>query len=260
MERHEAIVLGRRAAREHDRLITLYGPHLGQREALARGSRRVTSKLAAGLEPFGRVLVDLVPGRRLTHLTGVQVLDPYPRLRQRIAGLVQAGVLAEVVLGLTRPGQRDPRLFRLLVRELERIDRRAAEGLTSADVFSLALFLLRTLSLAGWTPDLTHCALCHQPLGSTTARFLSHPFGLRHPTCRGGGPGPPVQFATRRYLASRLQRLTGRPAVVPSGIVRELGALAIASLEAVLDRPIQSRRLLRVLQQSGFARPSTPLV
>src|SRR5690606_7475011 len=57
------IVLRRRDYKEFDRLYTLYTEDYGKIEAIARGSRKITSKLAGHLEPMSYSSFMLATGR-----------------------------------------------------------------------------------------------------------------------------------------------------------------------------------------------------
>lgn len=250
MALREATILASRPHREADRLLTLFGPSLGRRDAVARGARKATSKLAASLEPFTTVRVELVPGRTWPTVIHVEVLDPRRRLRQRLGGLAQAGFVTALAEALVRPEDRNPRLAALVVRELERIDAQSQQAVAPADALALALFSVRALTAAGWRPDLAYCAFCHRPLGSGPAVFSAHPFGLVHPG-EARGTAPRLSSATRRYLAARLSRQSRVPVVVRRHVARELGSFSTAALTAVLERPLPAARFLRLLARSG---------
>ncbi len=59
----EAIVLGRTDYGEADRILTLLTPHHGKVRTIAKGVRRVKSKLAGGIELFSVSTVTFVRGR-----------------------------------------------------------------------------------------------------------------------------------------------------------------------------------------------------
>lgn len=250
MERHEVIILRRRNYREADRIITLISPTAGKREALVRGARKTLSKLSPGLEPFRIVRLELIPGRRFPHVIGATVVDHFRNLHRSLPGLAAAGFACDVVDGLTRLAETDPRFYRLLSAELRRVNHRtdpADSRLSTADSLGLSLFTLRCIAVAGWKPDLTLCSVCHRPLGNVRSVFLSHPFGLAHLACAPSGtPGPLISPSTRQYLSRRLQAHV-RSQVVGRAVFREVGALALSALEAVIDRRLASRRFLRLL-------------
>ncbi|MBI3115030.1 MAG: DNA repair protein RecO [Candidatus Kerfeldbacteria bacterium] len=256
MERREAILLRLRPVRDVDQLVVALSPAVGKLEFLARGTRKIESKLNPSLQLFARVMLDSVPGRRAHHLTGVEVLDPFPRLRTRLTGLAQAGFVAEVAEALSASNQAEPRLFRLVRRELLRIERARDDRLGPADVLSLSLFALRALAVTGWRPRFGQCSVCHRPLGAVAAVFAAHPYGFAHGSCArnrslrsGSGQADadpiPLHRATRKFLYERLSQTT-QPAVVPRGVAQEVDRVALTALEAVLDRALKSRRFLRM--------------
>lgn len=249
----DAVILVSRPHREADRLLTLFGPTLGRRDALARGARKGASKLAASLEPYATVRVELVPGRTWPTIIHADVVAARRRLRQRLGGLAQAGFVSAVAEALVRTDDRNPALAALVTRELARIDRTAGDVLSARDALAIALFTVRALAAAGWCPDLARCARCHRPLGSGPAAFSAHPFGLLHLGEAGRAPVR-LSSATRRYVAARLSRPT-QPQVVSRLVAREVGSFSASALTAVLEQPLPAARFLRAL-----ALPARPLV
>jgi len=59
----EAIVLGRTDYGEADRILTLLTPHYGKLSLMAKGVRRIKSKLAGGIELFSVSTITFVQGR-----------------------------------------------------------------------------------------------------------------------------------------------------------------------------------------------------
>ncbi|MGH2469188.1 MAG: DNA repair protein RecO, partial [Chloroflexota bacterium] len=73
----EAVVLERRDFGEADRLLTLYTPVRGKVRAIAKGSRRTTSRLAGHVELFTHTRVLLASGRNLDIVTQCELLRGY---------------------------------------------------------------------------------------------------------------------------------------------------------------------------------------
>lgn len=250
MERHEAIVLNERTFRASDRVVTVLSPTAGKRELLARGTRKIVSKLGPSLQPFSRVRVAFIPGRRFTHLIGVETIDPFVNLRHHLAGFAQAGFVVDVAGALAVAHQDDARLYRLVVRELQRIDRIKKDVIDRASVLALSLFALRAIAVAGWHPDLRRCSVCRLALDGGAVVFFAHPFGFGHRRCAGETKAVAVQAATRRFLLGRFRRRV-IPAIVTSRVAGEVGRIAAAALEGVLERPLRSRDFFRLIARGS---------
>lgn len=158
--RDDAIVLRTHPLGEADRIITLLTRRHGKVRAVAKGVRRTGSRFGARLEPFGLIDVQLHAGRSLHTVTQVVTIDTFAQaISTDYARFTAATAMLETTDRLTEdavdPSQRG---FLMLVGAL----RVMAQG-TIAPPLVLDSFLLRTLALSGWAPELRVCASCGAP-------------------------------------------------------------------------------------------------
>lgn len=158
--RDDAIVLRTRPLGEADRIITLLTRRHGKVRAVAKGVRRTGSRFGARLEPFGLVDVQLHAGRSLHTVTQVVTIETFaPRISTDYPRFAAASAMLETVDRLTDDVvDPSPRGFLMLVGALRTV---AAGQVPPALV--LDAFLLRTLALSGWAPELRACASCGAP-------------------------------------------------------------------------------------------------
>ncbi len=155
--RDDAIVLRTQDLGEADRIVTLYSKYHGKIRAVAKGVRKTSSRFGARVEPFQRVDVQLHRGKSLDTISQVVTITPYAA---RIAGEYEsyavAAAMAEAVDRLTSEGF-DPTAqhYMMLVGALHSLSERA-----HPTVLILDAFLLRTIVMAGWAPQLRACAVC----------------------------------------------------------------------------------------------------
>ncbi|WP_152352866.1 DNA repair protein RecO [Brachybacterium subflavum] len=155
--RDDAIVLRTHPLGEADRIITLLTRRHGKVRAVAKGVRRTGSRFGARLEPFTLVDLQLHAGRNLHTVTQAVTIEgfagaiaaDYSRFTAATAMLETTDRLTDDVVD---PSQRG---FLLLVGAM----RTVAAGEIPASLV-LDSFLLRTLALAGWSPELRACATC----------------------------------------------------------------------------------------------------
>src|SRR5205085_6428773 len=88
--RAEAVVLKAIDYGEADKILTLYTPSLGKVRAIAKGVRRVTSRMAGHLDLFAHATVLLIHGRNMEIVTEGRGLHTFARLRDDLAGLALA--------------------------------------------------------------------------------------------------------------------------------------------------------------------------
>jgi DNA repair protein RecO (recombination protein O) len=153
----EAIVLRSIRYGEADRVLHLYTPDRGRLGAVAKGVRRVKSRLGGRLEPLSRVRLVLHQGRgELCTISQVDTVQPYAALRDRRDSLERATQACEAVLRLLDSTESNRPAYNLLCNELALLDASAdAAGRAQALAFRLKLLLA-----AGFAPELASCAAC----------------------------------------------------------------------------------------------------
>ncbi|MFV2102626.1 DNA repair protein RecO [Micromonospora sp. LOL_024] len=242
--RDDAVVLRVQKLGESDRIITLLTRRHGRLRAVARGVRRTTSKFGARLEPFGHVDLQLAGdpkgelGSSLHSVSQVEGIDLYgKRFLGDYPRYTAASAIAETAERLT-PVEREPslRLFQLTLGAL----RALAEG-SHATTLVLDAYLLRGMSLAGWAPALTACAVCGTP---GRHRAFSVPAGgAVCPDCRPPGAAHPAPATVD--LMSALALGDWRVAdATESAVRRECSGLVAAHLQWHLERALRSLPLV----------------
>jgi DNA repair protein RecO (recombination protein O) len=151
----ESIVLARHDFREWDQIISLYTKDAGKQEVLARGVKKIVSKNAAHLEPFSFVLVGIVPGKEIDHLTKVQSVDSFPNIRKDMTKSLSAQYVVSLANKMLQPNEPDKRVFELLKSWL----RFVAESDMVAEIL-IDGFVVKLLGLLGFSPFLLACAVC----------------------------------------------------------------------------------------------------
>jgi DNA repair protein RecO (recombination protein O) len=126
----EALILKRMDYGEADRILTLFTPRLGKLRAIAKGSRRTTSRLAGHIELFTRSHLQLAAGRDLEIVTQGEGKERFPHLRGELWHATTAYYLAELTDKFTEEEGDHASLYTLLVETLRRLDEDAARSTT----------------------------------------------------------------------------------------------------------------------------------
>jgi len=177
----EAIVLRSIRYGEADRILHLYSEDRGRLGAIAKGVRRVKSRLGGRIEPFARVNLILREGRgELCTLTGADTVHAHPALRERRDSLERATQACDAVLRLLDSNEPNRPAYNLLARELQLLDA-APEAATRAQALA---FRIKLLLAAGFAPELAACAACgeREHLGA----FSAAAGGVVCPGCEAG--------------------------------------------------------------------------
>ena len=177
----EAVVLRSIRYGEADRILHLYSRDRGRLGAIAKGARRVKSRLGGRLEPLARVDLILRQGRGdLCTVTGVDTVDAHPGLRESWASLERATQACDAVLRLLDSAEPNAPAYNLLCRELQLLDRRPASA-TRAHALA---FRLKLLLAAGFAPELAACAACGER--EHLSAFSASAGGVVCPGCEAG--------------------------------------------------------------------------
>ncbi len=106
---------------EADKLVTLFTRDHGKVRAIAKGARRVPSRLGGRVEPFTYAEYFIANGRSLDIISQCEVIETFQHLREDAQGLPAGLYMLKLVDSGTVEGQRYPELFDLLLKFLLRL-------------------------------------------------------------------------------------------------------------------------------------------
>ena len=236
--RDEGIVLRTHKLGEADRIITLLTRRHGRIRAVARGVRKTTSRIGARLEPFSHVDIQLYEGRSLDSVTQVESIEALGAdLSSDYARWTCGTVMLETAERLT-PEEREPSVqqYALLVSGL----RSLGQGEHDPGLI-LDAYLLRSLSVAGWSPSFDECARCGAP-GPHTA-FNVQAGGMMCSNCRPPGSANP-SAVTVALLGALLSGDWTAADLTAERERKEASGLVAAFLQWHLERGLRSLPLV----------------
>jgi len=108
-----AIILKRRVFKEDDLLVTVYSKEKGKLVLLARGAKKVLSKLAGHLEPVSLSYLNMVDGRAIDQLIGAEMIQCFSAIKNDLDKLAAAGWLLNLLDQMTLENHADSRIFQL---------------------------------------------------------------------------------------------------------------------------------------------------
>jgi len=174
----EAIIIKKVKLGEADRILTLYTPHLGKIQGVAKSVRKTKSKLAGHLELLTHSQVSLARGRNIDTITGSQTIDSFVPLKTDLWLSSCALYVIEMVAQFATEDMENYPLFQLLLETLLRL----CQGVDST--LTLRFFEMHLLAETGFRPQLDECVSCHSALTPTTNYFAPGAGGVLCPSCR----------------------------------------------------------------------------
>lgn len=178
----EGIILKHRDFGEADKVITIYTKEYGKIEALAKGCRKIASKLSGSLEPFFYVSLMLARGRNMDKIASSEVRENFFQLREDLSKINLASYTVDLLDRLTKVHHKDTGIFNLLKQTLlflKNKDKLEDESARKIKLF----FAWRLLSLLGFQPAIFDCASCHNRISPEKIFFSFKKGGLVCQSC-----------------------------------------------------------------------------
>ncbi|TAL20607.1 DNA repair protein RecO [Patescibacteria group bacterium] len=180
--RANAIPLAKRPVRETDRVYSVLTEDRGKLELLARGSRKIVSKLAGEMEQIGVLDIFIARGRAFDHLAGAAALKSFPLIRASLPRLLAALAAAAFLDRAVKPAFGDPALFNLLREYLETVA--SAPERSVPDSALTPAFFWKLFVRLGFRPDLEKCVRCRKDVAGGECSWTSHHGGVVCRSCR----------------------------------------------------------------------------
>jgi DNA repair protein RecO (recombination protein O) len=151
----KGIVIRRHNLGEADRIISFLTPEGGVIRAVAKGVRKIKSRMAGHLELFSEVDLMLAEGRNLDVVTSARLKHYGGNITGDLERLGLAYLMAEMIDRLSGEDSHHPGQYDLLRDALAHLD-----GATSKSSLLELWFKLRLLDRLGHKPELDGCVIC----------------------------------------------------------------------------------------------------
>lgn len=185
----KGIILKRTNLNEADRILTILTSERGKIKIIAKGIRKIKSKLAGSLELF--CLTDLIvaEGRNLDIVCGAEIKKSFMILRKNFGPTSSAYFLAEIIDKNLAEDQKHEEVFDLFLVCLEQLNEKN-------EPLILPYFQINFLADTGFLPELHQCIKCNKKITPENNHF-NFDGGL---TCEKCADGRPVSDETIKLL------------------------------------------------------------
>ena len=197
----DAIVLHAFDYLESSRIIRLLTREAGVQSVLARGARKSRGRYGSALDLFaeGTAQLYIKPNRELHNLSSFELTRARNELAFDIGRFTAASAIAELALRFGGE-EANPLLYDTVAESLDML----AQSSPAKTVEDGLAGCWRIISVLGFTPELSSCALCHTPLRDADDATFSHAAGgIICPSCSRLAP------IGRRIPASARQAIRG---------------------------------------------------
>lgn len=122
----EAIVLARRNYSEADRIIVVYSKDYGKLSLIAKSVRKTKSRKRGSIEVFSHIRFSAAKTKNLDILTEAEIISSFPQIRKNLKKVTVAYYFTEVVGRLTHEGEKNDKLFLLLLKYIHSLRKETA--------------------------------------------------------------------------------------------------------------------------------------
>lgn len=178
--RTEALILDKREFREADRFFTFFTKEHGKVEALAKGERKIESKLRGGLELFYLSEISFVQGNYWKTLVDASLIENFSNVREDLTKMKVASLIGDQVVNLVGGQEKDEDLWNLLVNTFQRLNE------SPRNFLIYQYFFWRFVSHLGYRPQLYNCVSCNDELNPDQLYFSADRGGTVCKKCKRG--------------------------------------------------------------------------
>jgi len=180
----EAIIIRRNDWRENDSRVVLYTKNFGKLSLVARGAKKLRSKIAGHIEPISLVSVMVLNGRAYDYLGAAISRRAYLNIKNDLNALYFVGAALALFDAQVKEDEADEELFNFLISWLDNVEDNFALSLDKENGELLYnYFAIKLLTILGYKPQLYHCVDCHRKIEAGGNYFNLRLGGLICPDC-----------------------------------------------------------------------------
>lgn len=181
----EGIILRRVNFAEADRILTILTPQHGKVSAIAKGMRRIGSKLGPHLDIFSEIQLMLASGKSLDVVTSAQQLKRFDVITGNYEAMRMGFLACEMVDKLTDK-HTSSTIYKLLLQTLSLLNQ--SKNLPVVELY----FKLQLLDLLGYKPNLEQCMVSLDEIEAGKHYFFSSEKGGFIERRHGNGHEPKI--------------------------------------------------------------------
>jgi len=243
-----AITIKRTDIKESDRLFVFYTRGHGRVDAIARGVKKINSKMAGHLEPFGIVQLMIARGKTTNQVAGAARQKDFASIKDDLLKIYLTDFALEVVEALTKPEHPDKNIYDLLFDFLILLDNTILDKKNKAQLLLLAhIFSFKLLGYLGFSMDLQSCVKCKNKLTPNGNYFNARKGGVVCSACNGDHQ----ELTPVSKEVIKVMRLAQEKKLdffiklrVSRQLVKELDHVMFLYLSELLEWPLKTREIL----------------
>lgn len=161
----ESIVLNSEDVSEQDKGFTIYTKDYGKLFVIAKGGKKIQSKLSPHMQPFSISDIRLVQGRYTHRLIESHLIHDFEFIKKHLAEIALGSYCLEIVDALISEQEQDEAVYFLLKELLEVLNEQSFHDESDKkrqvkELLLTKIFALKLLKILGYEPYLDECVEC----------------------------------------------------------------------------------------------------
>ncbi|MBU1133051.1 DNA repair protein RecO [Patescibacteria group bacterium] len=227
----QAIVLKSTKFRDADKIFTLYTKDEGKISAIARGVRKISSRRAGNLDSLNVISVKISESKGgFKNIDEVKTLQSFKELKKDLETSKRAYFILELVHKTVEEGEKDERLYDLIIRSLKLLSTPRCNPDLAVVYFEIVF-----MKELGYQLDFENCVKCQKEIFSSISRkyaFNISRGGFVCGDCSGSG------FPVSEDLVSWMGKIwKGDLKLKEKDLIKEIDSL----LKRYIDLKLESR-------------------
>ncbi|PIT93668.1 DNA repair protein RecO [Candidatus Falkowbacteria bacterium CG10_big_fil_rev_8_21_14_0_10_43_11] len=150
--KNQAIILAREPYGENDSRVFVYTRDFGKLDLVARGTQKLSSKLAAHIEPLNLGEIMVVRGKQYDYLGSVVSEKVFAGIKDNYEKTAAAGEIVKLIKEIIKDSEQDEQVFLMLNKFLEILNNNEINS--SQLILLKSAFALKLISRLGYQPQL----------------------------------------------------------------------------------------------------------
>jgi DNA repair protein RecO (recombination protein O) len=161
---------------ETDQIFKIFSRDFGKIEVLAKGIRKISSKLRSQIEIFYLSEIEFVQGKFFKRLTDALLIEKFKFLRKSLKRLSIAYQISDVLERLIAGQEKDEKIFDLILNTFKNLN----DPKISSKICNLGYyyFFWNLISILGQKPEIYFCSSCQRKLETGDVYFNYNEGGL----------------------------------------------------------------------------------
>lgn len=152
----EGLVFGEREEGEFDKIFSVFCFPLGKIKILAKGIRKINSKLCSQIGLFSLVEIELIRGKFIWRLVGAKQKENFPFLRKDLKKVLFSFKIGEILDTVLKEEDFDERVWGLILKTFQKLNQISFQK----EELLYLYFTWKLIAFLGYSPQLERCVFC----------------------------------------------------------------------------------------------------